>query len=231
MKIAIDGTAASGKGTLSENLSKELKLPRLDTGLLYRKLAFMYIKSLKLIPTQNTIDNSILKSILNDFDLNDLKPEALKQDLYGNFASRLGKLDFVRKKLKIIQIEFVENMIKKRGGCILDGRDIGTEILPDADFKFYIDAPIKTRAKRRYKQLYSTNKSIEFKTSKLKILSFSLPNLVPTAAQVGHRPVFWRCKRYYFGLVSLKLDHVVGVHIVRVGLIVTSQRASAARRP
>ena len=72
MKIAIDGTAASGKGTLSENLSEELKLPRLDTGLLYRKLAFMYIKSLQLIPTQNTIDNSILNSILNDFDLNHL---------------------------------------------------------------------------------------------------------------------------------------------------------------
>ena len=163
MKIAIDGTAASGKGTLSENLSKELKLPRLDTGLLYRKLAFMYIKSLKLIPTQNTIDNSILKTILNDFDLNDLEPETLKQDLYGNFASRIGKLNFVRNKLKIIQIDFVENMIKKKGGCILDGRDIGTEILPNADFKFYIDAPIETRAKRRFKQLYSTNKSIEFK--------------------------------------------------------------------
>ena len=107
MKIAIDGTAASGKGTLSDNLSEELKLPRLDTGLLYRKLAFKYIKSLKLIPTQNTIDNSILKSILNDFDVNDLEPETLKQDLYGNFASRIGKLDFVRNKLKIIQIEFV----------------------------------------------------------------------------------------------------------------------------
>ena len=163
MKIAIDGTAASGKGTLSENLSKNLKLPRLDTGLLYRKLAFMYIKSLKLTPTQNTIDNSILRSILNDFDVNDLEQKTLKQDLYGNFASRIGKLDFVRNKLKIIQIEFVENMLKKKGGCILDGRDIGTEILPNADFKFYIDAPIKTRAKRRYKQLYSTNKSIEFK--------------------------------------------------------------------
>ena len=160
MKIAIDGTAASGKGTLSDNLSKELKLPRLDTGLLYRKLAFMYIKSLKLSPKQNTIDNSILKSILNDFDVNDLEPETLKQDLYGNFASRIGKLDFVRNKLKIIQIEFVEIMIKKKGGCILDGRDIGTEILPNADFKFYIDAPIEIRAKRRFKQLYSTNKSI-----------------------------------------------------------------------
>ena len=163
MKIAIDGTAASGKGTLSDNLSKELRLPRLETGLLYRKLAFMYIKSLKLISIQNTIDNSILKSILNDFDLNDLETEALKQDLYGNFASRIGKLDFVRKKLKIIQSEFVENMIKKKGGCILDGRDIGTKILPNADFKFYIDAPIETRAKRRFKQLYPTNKSIEFK--------------------------------------------------------------------
>ena len=163
MKIAIDGTAASGKGTLSENLSKELRLPRLDTGLLYRRLAFMYLKSSKLIPIQNTIDNSILKSILNDFDVNDLEPETLKQDLYGNFASRIGKLDFVRNKLKLIQIEFVENMIKKKGGCILDGRDIGTEILPNADFKFYIDAPIEARAKRRFDQLYSTNKSIEFK--------------------------------------------------------------------
>ena len=163
MKIAIDGTAASGKGTLSENLSKELKIPRLDTGLLYRKLAFIYIKSLKLIPTQYTIDNSILKTILNDFDLYDLEPEALKQDLYGNFASKIGKLNFVRNKLKKIQIEFVENMIKKKGGCILDGRDIGTKILPNADFKFYIDAPIETRAKRRFKQLCTTDKSIEFK--------------------------------------------------------------------
>ena len=163
MKIAIDGTAASGKGTLSKHLSKELKLPRLDTGMLYRKLAFMYIKSIKLSSIQNIIDNSILKNILKDLNLNDLGSETLKQDLYGNFASRIGKLDFVRNKLKIIQIEFAENMTKIKGGCILDGRDIGSEILPNADFKFYIDAPIKTRAKRRYEQLYSIDKSIEFK--------------------------------------------------------------------
>ena len=162
MKIAIDGTAASGKGTLSNLLSNELKLPRLDTGLLYRKLAFIYIKSVKLISTKNTIDNSVLKTILNDFDLNNLDPETLKQDLYGNFASRIGKLDFVRNKLKIIQIEFVESMTKKKGGCILDGRDIGTKILPNADFKFYVDAPLEIRAKRRFKQLYSNDKSIKF---------------------------------------------------------------------
>ena len=162
MKIAIDGTAASGKGTLSNLLSNELKLPRLDTGLLYRKLAFLYIKSVKLIPTQNNIDNSVLKTILNDFNLNNLSQETLKQDLYGNFASRIGKLDFVRNKLKIIQIEFVESMTKKKGGCILDGRDIGTKILPNADFKFYVDAPLEIRAKRRFKQLYSNDKSIKF---------------------------------------------------------------------
>ncbi len=162
MKSAIDGTAASGKGTLSNLLSNELKLPRLDTGLLYRKLAFIYIKSVKLISKQNTIDNSVLKTILNDFDLNNLDPETLKQDLYGNFASRIGKLDFVRNKLKIIQIEFVESMTKKKGGCILDGRDIGTKILPNADFKFYVDAPLEIRAERRFKQLYSNDKSIKF---------------------------------------------------------------------
>ena len=54
-------------------------------------------------------------------------------------------------------------MTKKKGGCILDGRDIGTEILPNADYKFYIDAPIEIRAKRRFEQLYSIDKSIEFK--------------------------------------------------------------------
>ncbi len=163
MKIAIDGTAASGKGTLSENLSKALKLPRLDTGLLYRKLAFSYIESIKLTSKQNTINNSILKSILNNFDLEDLDPKILKLDLYGNFASIIGKLDFVRNKLKKLQIEFVNNMTKEKGGCILDGRDIGTKILPNADFKFFIDAPLKTRAKRRFEQLYSCDKSIEFK--------------------------------------------------------------------
>ena len=67
MKIAIDGTAASGKGTLSNYLSKRLLLPRLDTGLLYRKVAFSYIKSKELSPSQYTIDNSILKRILNSY--------------------------------------------------------------------------------------------------------------------------------------------------------------------
>ena len=109
MKIAIDGTAASGKGTLSDNLSKELKLPRLDTGLLYRKVAFSYIKYEKIIPTPNTLDNSILKNILNDFDINGLNPETLSHDLFGNLASMIGKLDFVRNKLKMLQIEFVDN--------------------------------------------------------------------------------------------------------------------------
>ena len=104
-----------------------------------------------------------MKNILNNFDLNNLESETLKHELYGNVASSIGKLDFVRNKLKILQIEFVENMMKSKGGCILDGRDIGTKILPNADFKFYVDAPIKTRAKRRYKQLYSNDRSIKFK--------------------------------------------------------------------
>ena len=162
MQIAIDGTAASGKGTLSNLLSNALNLPRLDTGLIYRKVAFTYINYIKLIPETDVIDNSVLKKILNNFDLNDLDPETLNDDIYGNFASIIGKYDFVRSKLKIIQIEFVEKMTEKKGGCILDGRDIGTKILPNADFKFYVDAPLKIRAKRRFEQLYSNDKTIKF---------------------------------------------------------------------
>ena len=117
-----------------------------------------------MIPTQNTIDNSILKNILNDFDFNNLDPETLRQDLFGNLASIIGKLDFVRNKLKVLQIKFVDNMTNTKGGCILDGRDIGTEIIPNADFKFYVDAPLEIRAKRRYAQLYLRDKSIKLKT-------------------------------------------------------------------
>ena len=169
MKIAIDGTAASGKGTLSILLSEALKIPRLDTGLLYRKVAYIYKKTKKKMHKCDHIDDILLKSILDNLNIEDLDSELLKQDLYGNFASIIGKLDFVRKKLKIIQIEFVENMTKQFGGCILDGRDIGSNILPDADFKFYIDAPIKIRAKRRFKQLYSKNQSINLKNILLDI--------------------------------------------------------------
>ena len=88
----------------------------------------------------------------------------MRHDLFGNLASMIGKLDFVRNKLKMLQIEFVDNMTITKGGCILDGRDIGTEIIPNADFKFYVDAPLEIRAKRRYEQLNSRDKSIKFKT-------------------------------------------------------------------
>ncbi len=167
MKIAIDGTAASGKGTLSSLLSETLKIPRLDTGLIYRKVAFLYVKSSEVMPKKNIINNSILRSILENLDLQDLDEEILKGELYGNVASIVGKINFVRNKLKTLQIEFIKNMIKQSGGCILDGRDIGTNILPNADFKFYIDAPIEIRAKRRFKQLYINDKSIELKNIKL----------------------------------------------------------------
>ena len=163
MKIAIDGTAGSGKGTLSYHLSKALKLPRLDTGLLYRKVAFLYIKSENIVPKLNNIDNCILKNILNNIDISGLEPETLGHDLFGNFASMIGKLDFVRNRLKLLQIDFVDKMTITKGGCILDGRDIGTKIIPNADFKFYVDAPLKIRAKRRFEQLYSKDNSIKFK--------------------------------------------------------------------
>ena len=162
MKIAIDGTAASGKGTLGRRLSKILKLPYLDTGLLYRKTAFMYINSKNPFAKDVDVDIFELDKVLEKINIEKLDSEILKDDLYGTFASKIGKLNKVRDKLKIIQIKYVKEMLKKKGGCILDGRDIGTEIMPDADYKFYVDASIEVRAKRRFDQLSSKQKSLDF---------------------------------------------------------------------
>ena len=162
MKIAIDGTAASGKGTLGKRLSKILKLPYLDTGLLYRKTAFMYINSKNPFTEDIAVDISELDKVLEKINFEKLDAEMLKDDLYGTFASKIGKLNKVRDKLKIIQIKYVKEMLKKKGGCILDGRDIGTEIMPNADYKFYVDASIEVRAKRRFDQLSSKQKSLDF---------------------------------------------------------------------
>ncbi len=146
IEIAIDGTAASGKGTLAKKLSEKYRFPHLDTGMLYRKIAYQLIKN-------NVLITDKLEKTCCDFaenlSLKNLKSTNLRSSDVSQLASKIATLTNLRKILNSRQKEFNELNKKKFGGCILDGRDIGTTILPNANFKFFITASLEVRAKRR----------------------------------------------------------------------------------
>ena len=146
IEIAIDGTAASGKGTLAKKLAKKYGFVHLDTGLLYRKVANELI--IKKHYTATNLEKSSFE-IARNLNFIELKRENLRSEETAKLASLIATYPELRKILNSKQKEFVENNKKNFPGCILDGRDIGTEILPNADFKFFIDASIDIRAKRR----------------------------------------------------------------------------------
>ena len=149
IEIAIDGTAASGKGTLGKKLSDKYSFPYLDTGLLYRKVAYMLIKNNKVNTTGLEKTSCDFAMILN---LKELKNTNLRTEEVAKLASKIATFPNLRKILNDKQKEFSDFNKKQFGGCILDGRDIGTTILPNADFKFFITASIEVRAKRRLLQ-------------------------------------------------------------------------------
>ncbi len=146
IKIAIDGTAASGKGTLAKKLANKYGFVHLDTGLLYRKVANELIIKKK-DTSANLADCSF--EIAKNLNFMELKKEELRSEDTAKLASFIATYPKLREILNSKQKEFVDNNKTKFPGCILDGRDIGTKILPNADFKFFIDASINIRAKRR----------------------------------------------------------------------------------
>jgi cytidylate kinase len=145
IEIAIDGTSASGKGTLAKKLSEKYAIPHLDTGLMYRKVASEILK--------NKIDYNKLSELccqiakLSSFE--NLQNEELRTEKIAQMASKIAVYPVLRNILNLKQKEFIVKSNEQFGGCILDGRDIGTKILPHANFKFFIDASIEIRAKRR----------------------------------------------------------------------------------
>ena len=146
IEIAIDGTAASGKGTLGKKLSDKYSFPYLDTGMLYRKVAHDLIKNNKVNTTGLEKTSCDFATILN---LKELKNTNLRTEDVSKLSSKIATFPSLRKILNKKQKEFNNSNKKKFGGCILDGRDIGTTILPNADFKFFITASLEVRAKRR----------------------------------------------------------------------------------
>jgi len=156
LKIAIDSPAAAGAGTLAKNISKHYNLFYLDTGKIYRMIAHLKLKFPK------KFNQNFIKSKIKSLKVKDLSNKALLSDRVGTEASIISKIKSTRKLVHSFQLNFAYNPPKKYKGSCLDGRDITYKIVPDADFKFFITANVKTRAKRRYKELKVLNKKITY---------------------------------------------------------------------
>ncbi len=156
LKVAIDSPAAAGAGTLAKAISKHYNLFYLDTGKIYRFIAYLKIKFPK------KFNNKFIRSKMKILKIKDLGDKNLLSDEVGTEASIISKIKSIRKMVHSFQIDFAYNPPKKYKGSCLDGRDITYNIIPDADFKFYITANVKTRALRRYKELKVLKKKITY---------------------------------------------------------------------
>jgi len=145
MIIAIDGPAASGKGTLARRLAQHFNLPHLDTGLLYRATAYAMLKQ-----GEDLADHSAAVAAARQLNLSRLDPELLRGGEVGQAASIVAAIPQVRAALRDLQRDFAA----APGGAVLDGRDIGTEICPEADIKIFVTASLSARALRRANELY-----------------------------------------------------------------------------
>jgi cytidylate kinase len=150
--IAVDGPAASGKGTIARALARHYGLPNLDTGLLYRAVAAM-VQRMGLDPT---IEADAVAAC--DFDDVLLADPMLRDDETGQLASIVSAHPLVRASLLQRQKRFAA----QPGGAILDGRDIGTVIAPHADAKLFVRATPQIRARRRHDELRARGSTISF---------------------------------------------------------------------
>jgi cytidylate kinase len=153
MIIAIDGPAAAGKGTLAARLAAHYGLPYLDTGLLYRAVG-------KLMKDRGLdLENGPLAgSIAGTLDPADLLSPELRGHEAGELASRVAAFPEVRAALVAFQREFAA----KPPGAVLDGRDIGTAICPDAEVKIFVTASPEVRARRRTDELAAKGRLVEY---------------------------------------------------------------------
>lgn len=150
MIIAVDGPTASGKGTLSKKLAAHFGLPHLDTGLLYRAVG----RQTLLNGGDPDHPDEALKAVSFPNEL--LDDPVLRNEATGSLASRASVHPAVRKALFERQRAFA----LQNGGAVLDGRDIGTVIAPDADVKLFITASVAARAQRRFAEMQGKGVSI-----------------------------------------------------------------------
>ena len=156
IKVAIDSPAASGAGTQAKLISKYYNLFYLDTGKIYRLIANLKLKNSK------KFTYLYKKKKIKNLKIKDLQNKELLSDEVGICASTIAKNKKIRNLVHNFQVKSAYHPPKKYNGSCLDGRDITYKIIPDANFKFFITANIKTRALRRYKELKQLKKKISF---------------------------------------------------------------------
>lgn len=154
--VAIDGLAGSGKGTLAIALAYKFNLAYFDTGLLYRGLAYIALDEFGEDFTKTNVIN-----IAKSFRVNTLKESNLRSPILGKYASEIGAIPEVRKILIKIQREFKEKSPSNKG-IVVDGRDIGTVIFPNANVKLFISASLEERARRRLRDFLTNDENISY---------------------------------------------------------------------
>ena len=155
ISVAIDSPAAAGAGTQAKLIAKHYNLYYLDTGKIYRFVGFLKIKYKK------KFNYNLVKKKINNLKISQLQKKKLLSNDVATVASVIAKDKKIRKIVHNFQEKCAHKPPKNFNGSILDGRDITSVIMRDAMFKFFITANVKTRAKRRYKEL----KSLNIKTS------------------------------------------------------------------
>ncbi|MDR1551353.1 MAG: (d)CMP kinase [Holosporaceae bacterium] len=155
--IAVDGPSSSGKGTIAKLLANQLGYAYLDTGLLYRIAAYRKIHG----GNTEVLDGLLVDDFMTSLDIKEAEIE-LRSDVIGQAASEMAKSARVREILTKMQRKFARNPGADHSGVVLDGRDIGTVVIPDADVKLFITADLETRTRRRFQTLKQTNPGISF---------------------------------------------------------------------
>ncbi len=185
--VTVDGPAASGKEKISKYISKKWKLKHLDSGILYRRLAFIFLEDK--VDISNI--HKIKKKIREIKEISFRKNGKIRTEEISNIASKIAVYKFIRSFINRLQHNFIKKN-KDSLGFVIDGRDIGSVVFKNASLKLYIDVNSEIRAKRRYKQLIDSGeksiypkilKEIELRDKKDKLRKHS-PLVIPKGAFV-----------------------------------------------
>ncbi len=163
--IGVDGSSASGKTTGSKIIAKRFGFKLLSSGKLYRYLA------LRIIKNNRKYNHNFIKKVAKNLNLKKLSTKKLYNTNVTKLSSIIAKKKYIRKSLKLFQLDF----IKKNKKVVIEGRDIASKIMPNADLKIFFKCTTKEKAKRRFKEFEKINKKVKIKEVEkaLKLRDFS----------------------------------------------------------